>query len=373
MIRMPLFAFIWQGEMKTCVLSSRRSSSMAAESSPPTVMQGRWQRTQRGSSSSSSADRRFAVHHRVEQRDDVAVHLYRVRHQHGVAIDPQDALRDAGLAVPGSAVKEQRLVPDQRRAQAGPASPSGSTRSLKACRRLSRLSRTSGTCDLDHRCVLLDRHRRRAHVLADLVAGGGLCPSGDGQAEGIVVADHALDFQQLLLPELVETASPAPGTRASGCRAGPSRLADPCSHKYRKIRSLTTARGIPRSSTRSGMMGREGVAAAFASVPLAAESIMTFIRTIQQRGPSEQYANGYGPAASCGEDPIWGWSVRAALRDCCPNPLPRRAAQLADAHGVPTPASRRAAQLGRGGSLPALQRVGGGRYFVKSKMNSQSP
>ena len=53
MIRMPLLAFIWQGEMKTWVDSSRRSSSMDAESSPPTVMQGRLQTTQRGSSISS--------------------------------------------------------------------------------------------------------------------------------------------------------------------------------------------------------------------------------------------------------------------------------------------------------------------------------
>ena len=93
---------------------------MDEESSPPTVMQGRSQTAQRGSSSSSFGGH-LLVHHRVEQGDDVAVHLHRVRHQHGIAVDTQYPLGDAGLAVARAAVEEQRLVADQRRPQRNPA------------------------------------------------------------------------------------------------------------------------------------------------------------------------------------------------------------------------------------------------------------
>jgi len=42
------------------------------------------------------------------------------------------------------------------------------------------------------------------HVLADLAARRGQVPAPGGQRERVVVADHTLHFQQLLLPELMK-------------------------------------------------------------------------------------------------------------------------------------------------------------------------
>ena len=61
-----------------------------------------------------------------------------------------------------------------------------------------------GVLPFDHFVVLLDRDRSRSHVLANLTAGGGQMPAPGGQRERVIVADHSLHFQQLLLPELVK-------------------------------------------------------------------------------------------------------------------------------------------------------------------------
>ena len=61
-----------------------------------------------------------------------------------------------------------------------------------------------GVLPLYHLVVLLDRDRSRSDVLADLTASGGQMPAPGGQRERVVVADHPLHFQQLLLPELMK-------------------------------------------------------------------------------------------------------------------------------------------------------------------------
>src|SRR4029077_425315 len=48
------------------------------------------------------------------------------------------------------------------------------------------------------------RNRGRPHVLADFIPGSGQGAARGREHERIIVAQHALDFQQLLLPELVE-------------------------------------------------------------------------------------------------------------------------------------------------------------------------
>ena len=61
---------------------------------------------------------KLVVNHRIVQTDDLAVHFYCVRDQHGVVVNPQHPLRQAGLAVSGGTVEEDRLLGDERRSQA---------------------------------------------------------------------------------------------------------------------------------------------------------------------------------------------------------------------------------------------------------------
>ena len=55
------------------------------------------------------------MHHRIVKADDLAVHFDRVGHQDGVFIDPQHALRQAGFAVAGRSIKEDRVLRNERR------------------------------------------------------------------------------------------------------------------------------------------------------------------------------------------------------------------------------------------------------------------
>src|SRR5215471_11263131 len=59
-------------------------------------------------------ERNLFVHDGVEQSDDVAVDFDGVRDHDAIVVDAQNALGNAGLAVTGAAVKEQRLVADER-------------------------------------------------------------------------------------------------------------------------------------------------------------------------------------------------------------------------------------------------------------------
>ena len=54
------------------------------------------------------------VQHGVEQRDDVARQFQGVGDQDGIFIDAQQALGEAGFAVAGGSVEEQRFLRDQR-------------------------------------------------------------------------------------------------------------------------------------------------------------------------------------------------------------------------------------------------------------------
>ena len=61
-----------------------------------------------------------------------------------------------------------------------------------------------GCLSLHHLVVLLNGNRGRARVLAHIIPRRRQRPPGAGQGERVVVSQHPLHFQQLLLPELVE-------------------------------------------------------------------------------------------------------------------------------------------------------------------------
>ncbi len=46
------------------------------------------------------------MHNWIEEGDDVAVDFHAIGDQDGIFVDPQNAFRDAGLAVAGAAVQE---------------------------------------------------------------------------------------------------------------------------------------------------------------------------------------------------------------------------------------------------------------------------
>ena len=143
------------------------------------------------------------MHHRVEDRDDVAIHLHRVGNQHRVMVHAQDPLGDAGLAVARAAIEEQRLVADQRRSELVEQAVGqhqvvkGLAQPLAAQPHLCRLRP-------DHLVILLDGDRRGPDVLAHLVARRCHVASGVAERERIIVPHHPFHFQQLLLAELVK-------------------------------------------------------------------------------------------------------------------------------------------------------------------------
>ena len=133
----------------------------------------------------------------------MAVHFHRVRDHDGVVIDAQDAFRDAGLAVSGAAVEEQRLVADQGGAELVEQAV-GQDEVVEGLAQALAAQADVGGLRLDYLLVLLDGDRGGSDVLADFVACGGHGAAAGGQGERIVVARHAFDFQQLLLAELME-------------------------------------------------------------------------------------------------------------------------------------------------------------------------
>ena len=202
MIRMPLLAFIWQGEMKTRVDSSSRSSSMAADKLAAHGDAGPLANRPTGIQQ-IVLKRQLPVDNGVEQTDDVSIHFDRVGHHDRIVINPQDAFRDAGLTVARSAVEEQRLVADQRRTKL----IQQAVRQDEVVKRLAQAFAAQADVRrlrLDYFLILLNGDWSRPHVLADLIAPGSLCAAASGQAERIVVARHPFHFQQLLVAELME-------------------------------------------------------------------------------------------------------------------------------------------------------------------------
>ena len=143
------------------------------------------------------------MYHGIEQRDDVPVHFHGVGHQHVVLVNPQDALGDAGLAVAGAAVEEQRLVADER----GPQLVEqfvGQHQVAKGLAQAVAAQPHLGGLGLHHLVILQEGYGRRARILADFVPRGRQRAAGAAERERVIVAPHALDLQQLLLAELVE-------------------------------------------------------------------------------------------------------------------------------------------------------------------------
>ena len=89
---------------------------MLGISSPPTTMQGRLHRIQRGSTSSSSLSIGWCTTG-IVQADDLVVDFDRVGDQDRVLIHAQHALGQAGFAVAGGAVDEDRILRNDGRAE----------------------------------------------------------------------------------------------------------------------------------------------------------------------------------------------------------------------------------------------------------------
>ena len=158
-------------------------------------MQGRLQSSQRGSISSFVVLDRL-VDHRIVQTDDLVVDLDGVRDQHRVFIYAQHALGQTGFSVAGGAVDEDRILRNDGRAElvehAVRDDQIGKSRaqSLAVDVHFRRL-------DLVGLVIIVERNGAGAGVLGDLESFARQLLAGGRKREAVIVADHALDLDQL--------------------------------------------------------------------------------------------------------------------------------------------------------------------------------
>ena len=143
------------------------------------------------------------VNHRIVQADDLVVDFDRVGNQHGVLIDAQHALGQAGFSVAGGAVHEDRILRNDGRAELVEHAVRHDQVGEGGAQRLA-VDMHLGRLDFGRGLDILERNRAGAGVLRDLKTLARKLLARGRQREAVIVADHALDLDQLLRPHVLE-------------------------------------------------------------------------------------------------------------------------------------------------------------------------
>ena len=164
-------------------------------------MHGREQRIQRGSTGFALLER--AVDDRVVNVDDLPLHLHGVGQQHLVVEDAHEALGDRRLAVSGRAIQKDLRVRDDRRPDLIEGLL-GQHEVVEDLLQTIAIDLVLGGLPAHGGVVGVQRHRGRTHILADRVAVLSNAAARPAQGQRVVVADHALDLDELLLAQVRE-------------------------------------------------------------------------------------------------------------------------------------------------------------------------
>ena len=140
---------------------------------------------------------------RVVDVDDLSVDLDRVGQEDLILEDAHEALGDGGLAVSGGAVEEDLRVRTNGRAELVEGLV-GEDEIVEDLAQAGAVDLVLGGLAADGVGVSVERYGDGPDVLAHLVAVLGDAAAGLRQRQNVVVAVHALDFDVLLLAQVVE-------------------------------------------------------------------------------------------------------------------------------------------------------------------------